>query len=240
MAKAGGRGGRRGRGTASAQRSALRGAPRRRSPRPGRTRAPPRRSRTWSRPPSGRPCRRSATAAGDAHGRHLDPLAIERAPGWTQAVSRAIVEYLRASVATAWQRGWQPAELARHFGRELSADHAAMVADMITAEMLGYAAATVDARWAAQAAALEAAAPGQGRLVGERRGLPPGLVRARPRRRVHRHRRHRGRDAARVPASARPGEAAPAARHRPAGRAPTAAAAERRRPPARRPPTSGC
>jgi hypothetical protein len=98
----------------------------------------------------------------DPHGAHLDPLAIERAPGWTEAVSRAIVEYLRASVASAWQRGWQPAELARHVGRELSPDHAAMVADMITAEMLGYAAATVDARWAAQAAALEAAAPGTG------------------------------------------------------------------------------
>ena len=98
----------------------------------------------------------------DPHGAHLDPLAIERTPGWTQAVSRAIVGYLRASVATAWQRGWQPAELARHFGRELSANHAAMIADMITAEMLGYAAATVDARWAAQAAALETAAPGRG------------------------------------------------------------------------------
>jgi hypothetical protein len=98
----------------------------------------------------------------DPHGAHLDPLAIERAPGWTEAVSRAIVEYLRGSVTTAWQRGWQPAELARHIGRELSPDHAAMVADMITAEMLGYAAATVDARWAAQTAALEAAAPGTG------------------------------------------------------------------------------
>jgi hypothetical protein len=99
---------------------------------------------------------------GDASGSHLDPLAIELMPGWTQAVSRAIVEYLRVSVATAWQRGWQPAELARHFGRELSANHAAMVADMITAEMRGYAAATVDSRWAAQAAALEAAGPGKG------------------------------------------------------------------------------
>ena len=28
----------------------------------------------------------------DAHGAHLDPLAIERTPGWTQAVSRALVE----------------------------------------------------------------------------------------------------------------------------------------------------
>ncbi len=98
----------------------------------------------------------------DPHGAHLDPLAIERTPGWTQAVSGAIVEYLRGSVTRAWQRGWQPAELARHVGRELSADHAAMVADMIAAEMLGYPAATVDERWAAQAAALEAAAPGKG------------------------------------------------------------------------------
>ena len=98
----------------------------------------------------------------DPHGAHLDPLAIERTPGWTQAVSRAIVGYLRGSVTRAWQRGWQPAELARHVSRELSADHAAMVADMITAELLGYPAATVDDRWSAQAAALEAAAPGNG------------------------------------------------------------------------------
>jgi hypothetical protein len=98
----------------------------------------------------------------DTHGRHLDPVAIERTPGWTRAVSRTIVGYLRASVATAWQRGWQPAELARHVGRELTPDHGTMVADMITADMLGYPAATVDARWAAQAAALEAAAPATG------------------------------------------------------------------------------
>ena len=98
----------------------------------------------------------------DAHGRHLDPVAIERTPGWTRAVSRTIVGYLRASVATAWQRGWQPAELARHVGRELSPDHAAMVADMITADMLGYPAATVDTSWAVQTGALEAAAPAAG------------------------------------------------------------------------------
>jgi uncharacterized protein DUF2786 len=98
----------------------------------------------------------------DAYGKHLDLLAIELAPGWTQAVSRTLVEYLRLSVASAWKRGWQPAELARHVGRELSAAHAAVVSDMITAELLGYAAATVDARWAAQAAVIEAAAPGKG------------------------------------------------------------------------------
>ncbi len=98
----------------------------------------------------------------DNHGKHLDQLVVERAPGWTQAVSRTLVEYLRGSVTSAWKRGWQPAELARHVGRELSAAHAAVVSDMITAEMLGYAAATVDARWAAQVGVIEAAAPGKG------------------------------------------------------------------------------
>ncbi len=105
----------------------------------------------------------------DVYDKQLEQLAIERAPGWTQVVSRTLVEYVRLSVTSAWKRGWQPAELARQFGRELSAAHAAVVSDMITAEMLGYAAATVDARWAAQVAVIEAAAPGQGRLVGERR-----------------------------------------------------------------------
>ena len=80
---------------------------------------------------------------------------------------------------------------------------------------------------------------GKGRLVGERPGLSPRLVRARPRSGVHRHHRDCGRDAARIPPSARPGEAPPAARHRPACRA----AAGRRREPGGglpRPPTSGC
>jgi hypothetical protein len=98
----------------------------------------------------------------DTYDKQLEQLAIERAPGWTQAVSRTLVEFLRLSVTSAWNRGWQPVELARQFGRELSAAHAAVVSDMITAELLGYPAATVDARWAAQAAVIEAAAPGKG------------------------------------------------------------------------------
>ena len=103
-----------------------------------------------------------AVCGGRRDGNHLDRLAIERVPGWTQAVSRTLVEYLRLSVTSAWQRGWQPAELARHVGRELSAAHAMVVSDMITAETLGYAAATLDARWAAQVAVIEAAAPAKG------------------------------------------------------------------------------
>jgi hypothetical protein len=92
----------------------------------------------------------------------LDQLAIEHAPGWIQTVGRTLVGYLRQSVAAAWQGGWQPAELVRQVGRELSAAHAAVMADLIVAEMAGYAAAAVDPRWAAQVAVIEAAAPGKG------------------------------------------------------------------------------
>jgi len=96
----------------------------------------------------------------DAYGACLQQLASERTPGWTQAVSRSLVEFLRLSVTAAWRHGWQPAELARHVRRELSEAHAAMAADMIADEMRGYAAATVDARWAAQVAALGATSLG--------------------------------------------------------------------------------
>lgn len=92
----------------------------------------------------------------DDYGTCLQQLANERTPGWTRAVSRSLVEVLRLSVTAAWRRGWQPAELARHVGRELSGEHVSMLADMIADEMRGYAAAAVDARWAAQVAALGA------------------------------------------------------------------------------------
>ena len=95
----------------------------------------------------------------DAYGGYVRQLASERAPGWTQAVSRSLTEVLRLSVTAAWRHGWQPAELARHVRRELSDTHAAMAADMIVEEMRGYAAATVDPRWAGQVAALDATPP---------------------------------------------------------------------------------
>jgi Protein of unknown function (DUF2786) len=101
-----------------------------------------------------------------AYGTCLQQLANERTPGWTRAVSRSLVEFLRLSVTGAWRRGWQPAELARYVGRELSGTHAAVVADMIAAEMRGYATATVDARWAAQVAALGTAGAGNGTWQG--------------------------------------------------------------------------
>ena len=108
-----------------------------------------------------------AVCAGDqdAYSTCLRQLADERTPGWTRAVSQDLVEYLRVSVTAAWRHGWQPTELARHVGRELSGEHASVVADMITDEMRGYAAAAVDARWAAQVAALGALPPGDAGYV---------------------------------------------------------------------------
>lgn len=106
----------------------------------------------------------------DAYSRVLTELASERTPAWTRAVSQGLVEMLRASVTRSWRAGWQPAELARHAGRELSQQHVAVAADMIAAEMSGYPAATVDQRWAAQVTSVRAlsvaeagnAAPGNG------------------------------------------------------------------------------
>jgi Protein of unknown function (DUF2786) len=86
----------------------------------------------------------------DDYSRILTELASERTPAWTGAVSRSLVDMLRASVTRSWRAGWQPAELTRHAGRELSQQHVSVAADMIAAEMSGYPAATVDQRWAAQ------------------------------------------------------------------------------------------
>jgi hypothetical protein len=101
----------------------------------------------------------------DAYAKALTELASERTPAWTRAVSRGLVEMLRMSVARAWRAGWQPGELTRHAGRELSQEHVSVAADMIIGEMREYPAVTVDQRWAAQVAAVRAssvAAPAGG------------------------------------------------------------------------------
>jgi hypothetical protein len=67
---------------------------------------------------------------------------------------------MRSLLAVAWRGGWQPAELARHFGRELGAAHAAMIADMIAHEARTYPPAAVDPRWADQVSGLRATSYG--------------------------------------------------------------------------------
>jgi len=76
--------------------------------------------------------------------------------GWRRTVDQALFTCMLRSVTAAWHRGWQPAELARHAGREFGARQARMMADAIAAEMRQYAAATVDESWEAQLTGLGA------------------------------------------------------------------------------------
>jgi Protein of unknown function (DUF2786) len=85
-------------------------------------------------------------------------MASQSRPGMDTTLSRELAGSLRMAVTAAWRRGWQPAELVRHVGRETGDAHAQMAADMIADEMRAYAAATVDDRWLAQLTALGCAA----------------------------------------------------------------------------------
>jgi hypothetical protein len=77
-------------------------------------------------------------------------------PGWHRIVDRKLFEILLQTVTDDWHRGWQPAELIRQVERRFSSRHARLATDAVAGEMRGYAAATVDDRWAAQLTALGA------------------------------------------------------------------------------------
>ena len=101
--------------------------------------------------------RQMADGGHAAYSSSVDQLSAQWSPGWPGEVSRALTGFLRSAVTSAWRGGWQPAELARHVGRQASAAHATMTADMIAAEMHGYPVAAVDPRWSGQVSAI---APG--------------------------------------------------------------------------------
>ncbi|MBE1535674.1 DUF2786 domain-containing protein [Actinomadura algeriensis] len=76
--------------------------------------------------------------------------------GWAQSVDRCLAGRLHRAVTTAWERGWQPADVVRYTARSRSARHARLATDAVAAEMRGYSAATVDERWHEQLADLDA------------------------------------------------------------------------------------
>jgi hypothetical protein len=80
--------------------------------------------------------------------------ALEAQP--RRLVDRQVMTSLQQAVTRAWAHGWQPADLVRVAGRRRGAEAARMTVDAIAAEMRGYAAATVDDRWAAQLSQLGA------------------------------------------------------------------------------------
>jgi hypothetical protein len=57
---------------------------------------------------------------------------------------------LRQSITAVWQRGWQPADVARLAGRSLEPVHLRLLAEAVVDELRGYPAGTVDPRWASQ------------------------------------------------------------------------------------------
>ncbi|MDL4770593.1 DUF2786 domain-containing protein [Actinomadura xylanilytica] len=99
--------------------------------------------------PAGRPGR--AGGRGTESGQRA-----EAAAGWRRAADLALLDRLRVSVTTAWERGWQPADIARYTARRHGPRHRRLVIDAIAAELRGYSAATVDGTWHDQLAALGA------------------------------------------------------------------------------------
>jgi hypothetical protein len=96
-------------------------------------------------------------------------------------VNRALLARLLRDIEGTWRRGWQPAELVRVARRERTARHGRLLADAIAARMRDYPAATVDPRWQAQLAALDARVWwGQDdhyvSLLGEQEGLDRSAV----------------------------------------------------------------
>jgi hypothetical protein len=76
--------------------------------------------------------------------------------GWRATAERVITTHVQTTITSVWRGGWQPADLARCVGRQFGGQHVRMLADAVAAELAGYAAATIDSRWAAQLAELEA------------------------------------------------------------------------------------
>ena len=120
-----------------------------------------------------------------AFSRYVAQLAERpNAADWQRITESALTAALERGITAAWRLGWQPADVVRTVARELDGGHARVACDAIAAEMRGYAAATVDDRWHAQLAALDAQvwwAGGEGYLKarGDRDGLGRAAVIAR-------------------------------------------------------------
>jgi hypothetical protein len=72
-------------------------------------------------------------------------------------VDVVLTEGLQEEISGAWERGWQPADLACAASRSVSTHAQSLLIDMTAAQMREYARATVDEAWEQQLAALGAA-----------------------------------------------------------------------------------
>jgi hypothetical protein len=107
---------------------------------------------------------RDARAFEAASARVADP---SQETAWRLITERLLAEYLQSVVSGAWDRGWQPADLVRIVSRLGNKELVGLTGDAIAAQMLRYAPASIDPRWASQLVDLEVQvwwAPGQNHL----------------------------------------------------------------------------
>ena len=71
-------------------------------------------------------------------------------------VTRRLTTMLTDCVAMAWQRGWQPADLHRHLGRERGEVAQLVLGDIVAHQLSRFAEATIAPRWLAQLREIDA------------------------------------------------------------------------------------
>lgn len=91
---------------------------------------------------------------GPAYERHLATIGMgqgaRRPAELVATTARVLDNLLHRSIESAWELGWQPADVERVVRRRLGARHAGAVASAMANELRRYAAATVDPAWRAQ------------------------------------------------------------------------------------------
>lgn len=88
---------------------------------------------------------------GRGHGVVVERLANHcRHRDGRRAVVSTVVPALRDGVTSAWEKGWEPADLHRLAGRNATAAAQSLLLDTIADELRGYAASTIDPRWDGQ------------------------------------------------------------------------------------------
>ncbi|MEU4540956.1 DUF2786 domain-containing protein [Streptosporangium sp. NPDC023825] len=118
---------------------------------------------------------------GDTDGFERSAAALVERPGvsgWRRVADRTLTATLRHELADLWQRGWQPADVARMARKEFGARHVRLLADAIADEAQKYAAVTVDPQWHGQLSALEAKVWWEGDDYSRARGERERLDRA--------------------------------------------------------------
>ncbi|WP_171164050.1 DUF2786 domain-containing protein [Streptomyces sp. I05A-00742] len=88
---------------------------------------------------------------------YADASALAAAPEGPEAVGRALLAVAAAELRSAWERGWQPADVVRPVRRDASPAALRFVLDAVAAEARRYDARTLDPHWAGQLRELDAA-----------------------------------------------------------------------------------